>query len=254
MYHPLKVLPLMFLALLVALSIPGDVRATEQVGYVSHVEGTATLVSGAGDSVRLRVNSPIALKDRITTRDGSKVQITFIDDTLVVLDSDSEFVIDEYFFKPGDTNSRAVLTAIKGIFRVITGKMAKIAPKRFMVNSKIANIGQRGTSWGFTLHHRDYRGLLVVLFTASKGIYVANEAGRVDLTKPREFTRVLSATQAPSKPASMAPATINKIFAPVTTNSKGKVIGKAISHARSAAGAEDPIACAEGQCGGQGLK
>ncbi len=85
-------------------------------------------------------------KDRVTTAINSKLQMIFSDETVVTLGQNSNFSIEKYLYE--ETQEPAVKFGLfKGAMRTITGKIGKIAPKKFIVKTKTATIGIRGTNF-----------------------------------------------------------------------------------------------------------
>ncbi|GHV59701.1 hypothetical protein FACS1894103_3620 [Campylobacterota bacterium] len=84
----------------------------------------------------------------ITAR-ASSVQIILNDDTTVTLGPNSNFSIDEFLYSEAAANPKVKLSSAVGVFKVITGKVAKVAPQNFTLKGRTATIGVRGTHfWG----------------------------------------------------------------------------------------------------------
>ncbi|MEA1891445.1 MAG: FecR family protein, partial [Campylobacterota bacterium] len=117
----------------------------KEVATVTALKGDATLER---DSATLVVNlgDKLQEKDAITTGDKSKVQIIFDDETIVTIGKNSNFSINEYLF---EEKQEPVVRfgMLKGAMRTITGKIGKIAPDKFSVETKSATIGIRGTNF-----------------------------------------------------------------------------------------------------------
>jgi len=112
------------------------------IGKVAAVKGEATVHRASGN-VLLKNGSEILKKDRITTGKNSRVQILLNDRTIITIGENSDYVFNDYAF--GKRSAKADMKARKGFFRIITGKISKIAPQRFKVKTKSATIGIRGT-------------------------------------------------------------------------------------------------------------
>jgi len=100
------------------------------------------------EKISAKMGMEIKQKDKILTQKSSRIQIMLKDKTVITVGSNSEFSFDEYFFD-GTKNSKIKMSATKGFFRSLTGKIGKIAHKNFKLKTKSATIGIRGTDfWG----------------------------------------------------------------------------------------------------------
>lgn len=97
-----------------------------------------------GKNEKLQVNHEIKQSDEIVTLNNSKVQILFKDNTVITIGKNSNFSISKYIFD-SKNEPEVKLNFSKGVFRVITGKIGKIAPERFKIRTKTSSIGIRGT-------------------------------------------------------------------------------------------------------------
>ncbi|WP_434658184.1 FecR family protein [Sulfurimonas sp. NW9] len=95
-------------------------------------------------SVKAFESLPIERKDIISTAKNSLAKIVFKDDTVITLGEKTIFKTEEYFFDTAQ-ESKADFKVSRGFFRVITGKIGKIAQERFHLKTRNATIGIRGT-------------------------------------------------------------------------------------------------------------
>jgi len=96
--------------------------------------------------ISAKMGMEINQKDKVLTQKSSRVQIMLKDKTVITVGSNSEFSFDEYFFD-GTKNSKIKMSATKGFFRSLTGKIGKVAKKNFKLKTKSATIGIRGTDF-----------------------------------------------------------------------------------------------------------
>ena len=113
------------------------------VGVVSAARGDASLLR-SGSAVPLKLGQQLEEKDIITTGSDAKVQLTFNDRTIITIGKNSRFSIEEYFFDTSKA-SKLKFQMSKGFFRSVSGKIGKIVPQRFKLQTKNATIGIRGT-------------------------------------------------------------------------------------------------------------
>lgn len=112
------------------------------VGEIAMLKGSASIVRG-DKNIAAKVQLPIMAKDIIHTYADGKVQLLFADNTVITLGSNTRFEIDDYWFDA--QNSRANFDVRHGKFKVITGRIGKLAPKSFLLKTKTSLIGIRGT-------------------------------------------------------------------------------------------------------------
>jgi hypothetical protein len=126
----------------------------ETVGRVLLAAGDALAVRD-GKQVRLLFNAPIESKDVLRTGNASSLQVRFIDDGMISLRENSEFVIEEYRFSgKEDGSERGFFNLVKGGFRAVTGAIGKTQNANYKVRTETATIGIRGTDYAA----RDCRG------------------------------------------------------------------------------------------------
>jgi hypothetical protein len=179
----------LFILLLMApwLCLVDTARAAESIGLVIGVQGDAKAVAVNGSERALSLKSPVYLKDTLRTGAGSKLQIMFNDDSLFSQGENSEIVVDEYVYDPArkDDNS-FMLKVIRGISRIITGKITDLNPDRFTVKTRRATIGIRGCELGFSVE-TNYDQVYVVRIPQGKRIVIGDvtpgQAG-LDITAP----------------------------------------------------------------------
>ena len=165
-----------------------------------HLAGTVTKIKARAVAVQdalprvLMVGSPVYVGDVISTGADARIEIRMIDDGVITLGERTVFVIIDYIFK--GTQGNAALRLLSGAVRAVTGGIGKLDKRPFMVLTELATVGIRGTDFfaGF-IHDELHVGLL-----GGAGIYVENPAGRVDITKIGDGTKVTSPGTAPTKP------------------------------------------------------
>ena len=93
-------------------------------------------------TINAKVGAPIFESDTIKTHARSKVQVQLKDETTITVGPNSE-----YFFEAfNNSNDPHIAMRIKrGFFKAVSGKIGKLAPKRFSIKTNSATIGIRGT-------------------------------------------------------------------------------------------------------------
>lgn len=116
-----------------------------QIGQIVALKGDVELLRDSVKS-KLVIKDKILEKDYISTLDNSRTQILLEDKTIITIGENSQFDVQNYLFENNDNNkSNADFNFIKGTFRIITGEIGKINPKKFNLETKSSSIGIRGT-------------------------------------------------------------------------------------------------------------
>lgn len=115
------------------------------VGTITALSGSASILRD-GKSIEATLGAKLEQKDSIKTSDATKIQIIFIDETIISIGKNSNFSIDEFLFEESEAPS-AKFGLLSGAMRTITGKIADVAPDKFSVKTKTATIGIRGTNF-----------------------------------------------------------------------------------------------------------
>ena len=167
------------------------------IGEITALRGKATLVHD-GVSSDAKVGTSLDVHDELKTQTKSKLQIVFKDKTVISLGQKSHFKIDEYIYN--DKKVSAKFAIKKGFFKSITGRIGKIAPKRFKIKTANATIGVRGTTIiGEVTTKRDIiacsRGEIVVSNSQGSRLVTAGERTIVQSMKmpttPQKVNRVI---------------------------------------------------------------
>lgn len=114
------------------------------VAKVVALKGNASILR-QGEIIQLTRESLLLRDDQITTKDNTKVQLLFKDETIISIGKNSSFYISDYLFDEKNKKYEAKFNMFKGTFKTITGKIGKISPQNFNLKTKTASIGIRGT-------------------------------------------------------------------------------------------------------------
>jgi VCBS repeat-containing protein len=118
----------------------------KSVGVVVSLKGSVQAVSESGTRELAR-ESQLFQGEKLVTRDNGQVEVKFLDDTTLSLGKNSEVTIDAYVYDAENaSNSNLLLQMGKGVFRTVTGEIAKQNPDNFNLQSPLALIGIRGTT------------------------------------------------------------------------------------------------------------
>ncbi len=141
---------------ILAISMAGISFAADPIGKVVAIEGRAHILrANAQQTLPLKVGSGVFLNDRVLTGEKAKLRIRFTDDSEVALGEQSEMVIDAYVYNPQNRKANGYASRfLKGVFRLITGKITELNPERFRASTRMATIGIRGCELGFRIRDR----------------------------------------------------------------------------------------------------
>ncbi|GGF55935.1 hypothetical protein GCM10011332_06720 [Terasakiella brassicae] len=123
----------------------GDVALGEPIGLVEEVSGSVSVVRADGSSAILNTGDPVFQGDRLETSTDGGVGITLADTSTFSLGENSEMVLDELVYDPGNQEGSSVLSLIEGTASYVSGQIAKINPDAVAINTPVATIGIRGT-------------------------------------------------------------------------------------------------------------
>jgi len=153
------------------------------IATVTAVKGQVEIVRNE-KSINAVVGFPLNVKDRVLTIGKSVAQLSFKDDTVITLGKDSDFKISDYAFEPKVKKTR--FSIARGVFKSITGKIGKVAPKKFKIKTKTATMGIRGT----TVFGRVSDTESTFACTVGAIAVTSNATGGVVLVNAGQFTKV----------------------------------------------------------------
>lgn len=116
------------------------------VGIIKSVSGEV-FITGGESTVKAVSNMRINQGDSIQTSANSSAGLIFEDDTVVALGPNSEMSIDSFLFDPANKQLSFVARMVHGTFSFITGQIAKLAPKKVILETPDATLGVRGTKF-----------------------------------------------------------------------------------------------------------
>lgn len=124
--------------------------AQQQAGVSAAVRGQVALARESANIVGRQVKSgePIFLGDAITSGANSGLQVMLMDETVFTIGPNSQISIDEFVYDPSTSTGKVTASVAKGVFRFITGKIARKRPEDMTVRLPTATIGIRGTIVG----------------------------------------------------------------------------------------------------------
>ncbi len=136
-----SLLPLVALVLLVS----GSALAAEQAGVSAAVKGQVALARAQVPGRPVSSGEEIFLQDSIRSGPRSGMQILLLDETVFTIGPDSELVVDEFVYDPATGAGKVSAAVTKGVFRFVTGKVARERPENMEIRLPAGTLGVRGT-------------------------------------------------------------------------------------------------------------
>ena len=179
------------------------------IGVVKEQHGTAYIIRGS-KHILIKQGSKIEPQDILKTGKNSWVKILMNDGTLISAAKNSKLKISDFVYdKP--KNSKATFNFFKGLFKVISGGIGKVAKEKFKVTVPGGTIGIRGTEF-----YVDLRNKIPRIFCTKGAIFARNSLGEVLV--PSGNQTFLRPQTKPAKPTSFSQRTIRSIIKRVTHN------------------------------------
>jgi hypothetical protein len=117
-----------------------------QAGIVVSVKGDVQAQTPSDATPRsLKNMDPVFMGDKIETGSEAEVQIQLLDETVFTLGASSAFTMDEFVYDPATNDGTVKASMVKGIFRIVSGKVAHKNYDNMVVNLPSGSMGFRGT-------------------------------------------------------------------------------------------------------------
>lgn len=121
-------------------------QALARIGAAGGVRGTPMRKS-TNEAVAQVIGSgkPVYLNDHVTTDASSRLQVLLNDETVFTLGPNGDMVLDEFVYDPSSQAGKVTASVTRGVFRFVTGNIAKTNPSSMKVKLPVGTIGIRGT-------------------------------------------------------------------------------------------------------------
>src|SRR5471032_2710468 len=129
--------------LLVALAAT-PLMAAAASGEFTFVTGEVSLQKASGQRATPVRGTAVDAGDRITTGATGMAQLTMVDQARLSLRPATQFVIEAYPERR-DGGEGAVLSLLKGTLRTFTGLLASTNRDKFVMKTRVATVGIRGS-------------------------------------------------------------------------------------------------------------
>lgn len=189
----------------------------DTVGVACAVGGTVTAAFPGQAPRSLKSGMPVSMGETIETGADGRLQLLLKDETAFTLGPNSRIVVDDFVYDESSDKGRVEASITKGVFRFITGKIAKKKPSSMTVKLPSAVIGVRGT---IVAGQTDGQSSEVILLGPGEdnntgenpgSIHVSNEGGGEDISRSGYGTFVEDENTAPTDPAAVPEDQISEI-------------------------------------------
>jgi hypothetical protein len=155
------------LILLIQMGPPPNAQA-DVAGRLTLVEGRVDLLrDGKLPATPVKIDDKVQLGDVLRTKSLSKAEITFVDNSTMMISPESRVAIEEFMFDPNQKKRNAVIKLFQGLAHVVVQKVYQEATPDFVIKTTTAIVGIRGTEFGIRLQPNNstimnFRGVLQV--------------------------------------------------------------------------------------------
>ncbi len=137
-----------FLAISIGISgvLFAETAGPVQAGVAAAVKGEVKDTQEGAPSRLLKSGDKVFMGDLIETGKDGQLQILLLDQTVFTLGPLSAVKMDEFIYDPATDDGKVKASMMKGIFRVVSGKVAHKKSENMEVGLPAGTIGFRGTT------------------------------------------------------------------------------------------------------------
>jgi hypothetical protein len=137
-----KPTPAPLVGVVIALIGIAIVPAHARVGVTSQTDGDPLGRPPSQAERVLRVGIDIQANEVITTKSNDRAHVVFLDGTSLTVAPNAQLVIDKFVYDVDTKKGDIVISASKGVFRLVGGRISKANP--MVVNTPSSTVGIRG--------------------------------------------------------------------------------------------------------------
>jgi hypothetical protein len=131
-------------AFVLSLVTAQSAMASEPIGYVKVVSGSASVVR-TGSERNLAVGAPLFEDDLLKTGKDSSLGVTMKDGTTLSAGPETVLLLDQYAYAPKAGQLGFVARVSQGTLDFVSGMLGKLAPESVAIETPTGVIGMRGT-------------------------------------------------------------------------------------------------------------
>lgn len=118
----------------------------KKIGMILSLKGKAFAIGADGKKRLLRKMSALYVGDRVETKKKSLLQMSFIDGSTYRMVANTDYTIEDYQFNEEKGVAVSDGSVDDGTLSFLAGKIAKIAPQNYKIETATATIGIRGSA------------------------------------------------------------------------------------------------------------
>lgn len=200
--------------------------AAISAGEISSISGEK-IAHARGTDGKLRslsTGDAVYTGEAVSTGKDTSLVINFADNSRFAIGSQSEIVVDKFNYKPGAEDNSFHTSFIRGVFRFVSGLVAKSTGRDMKVKVIVATLGVRGTRVEGEVSERhekdgamvDASAKVVLLEPEEKdkqtSIIVSNDFGSVVVDQPGYGTEIPDEKSPPSAVRKMQLHTVDNVL------------------------------------------
>lgn len=181
-----------------------------QVGVQVAVNQDATGTNPGAVPRRIVIGQEVVHDERIDTNAAGQTQLLFLDESSMSIGPNADLVVDSFVYDPQIGAGQLAMSATRGVFRYIGGKLSKLEGA-VTIGTPDAALGIRG---GIMLMELTPQGGLAAIFGYGRALTVTGREGTTEtITRPGWEVTVARPGAAPSPPFPAPPGTIARLLA-----------------------------------------
>lgn len=142
-----------------AFTMAGATGAAAKVGVTSATDGDPLGKPPTEPERVLRVGVDVQANEVITTRANDRAHLMFLDGTSLTVGPDAQIVIDKFVYDPNSKTGELAVSASKGVFRLVGGKISKT--NAITVTTPSSTIGIRGGIGMFDVNSQQTKAFFI---------------------------------------------------------------------------------------------
>jgi hypothetical protein len=187
----------LLLSVVTSVSAQAPAAGLTRIGAAAAVKGVVKAQAPGAVGRVLGSGKPVFLNDHVTTDAAGRLQIMLLDETVFTIGPNSDMVLDEFVYDPATSAGKVTAQVTKGVFRFVTGKVARKDPGSMKVKLPVGTMGIRGTIAG---GQTSEAGSTVILFGPGAqnnanenpgSVAVGNAGSEVVISQPGYGTTIL---------------------------------------------------------------
>ena len=219
----------LFVALVFLLPVAAMAAApsdTAIAGKVTTLSGDKIAQARAADGAirKLVVGDTVYVSDSISTGKDTTLVILFLDESRFAIGSKTEVLVEKFIYDQSSATGAFHTRFVKGVFRFISGKIAKYKNRDMQVNISVAVLGVRGTRVEGEVSDRHEKNGIMVDASArvvllepddkdeKTSISVSNAFGSVIVDQPGYGTEIPDEKSPPSPVRKMQLQTVDNVL------------------------------------------